>query len=310
VSRAADHEEAWVPTDLAVALDAVVAAVSDEEPRLLVRLPGEGLAADALPAGPFDPVADATLDAGLRRWVTEQAQLALGHVEQLYTFGDRGRDARRRVLSVAYLAFVRESPPRVPSVRWHPWYRYFPWEDWRDGRPAVVDAAVLPAVEAWGAAAPDAEERRRRERRARRTVGTWGVPWNDELVLERYELFWEIGLVAESRAPGPRLLGERMAFDHRRIAATALGRVRGALRYRPLVFELLPPDFTLPDLQGTVEALAGRRLHTPNFRRLVEDAGLVEPTGALRRTTGRPAQLYRFRPDALTERPDAGIGFR
>jgi hypothetical protein len=299
-----------VPIDLAVALDAVVAAVSDEEPRVLVRSPGDGLPADALPAGPFDPEADPTLDAGLRRWVTEQAQLVLGHVEQLYTFGDRGRDARRRVLSVAYLAFVRESPPRVPSVRWHPWYRYFPWEDWRDGRPALVDDAIFPAIEAWIAAAPGAEARQVRVRRARRTIGTRSAPWNDELVLERYELFWELGLVEESRTPGPVVLGERLAFDHRRILATALGRVRGALHYRPLVFELLPPDFTLPELQATVEALAGRRLHAPNFRRLVEDADLVEETGASRRTPGRPAKLYRFRPDAIADRPDAGIGYR
>jgi hypothetical protein len=299
-----------MPIDIAVALDAVVAAVSDDEPRVLVRSPGDGLPADALPAGPFDAEADATLDAGLRRWVTEQAQLALGHLEQLYTFGDRGRDARRRVLSVSYLAFVRERTPGEPRVRWHPWYAYFPWEDWRDGRPVVVDDAIMPAVDAWVAAAPDPEARRARQRRARRAVGTRRAPWNEELVLERYELFWEIGLVAESRAPGRLLLGERMAFDHRRILATALGRVRGALRYRPLVFELLLPDFTLPELQQTVEALAGRRLHAPNFRRLVEDAGLVEPTGAVRQTAGRPAKLLRFRPDAIAERPDAGIGFR
>jgi hypothetical protein len=310
VSRAPDAEVTWMPIDIAVALDAVVAAVSDDEPRVLVRSPGERLPADALPAGTFDPDGDATLDAGLRRWVTEQAQLDLGHLEQLYTFGDRGRDGRRRVLSVAYLAFVRESAPREPRVRWHPWYRYFPWEDWRDGRPAVVEDAIFPAVEAWVAAATDPEERRGRQRRARRAVGTRRGPWNEELVLERYELFWEIGLVAESRAPGPMLLGERMAFDHRRILATALGRVRGALRYRPLVFELLPPDFTLPELQQTVEALAGRRLHAPNFRRLVEEAVLVEPTGAARQTAGRPAKLLRYRPDAIADRPDAGIGFR
>jgi len=42
--------------------------------------------------------------------------LELGHIEQLYTFGDRGRDARRRCSLFAYLAFVRESEPRVASV--------------------------------------------------------------------------------------------------------------------------------------------------------------------------------------------------
>jgi hypothetical protein len=299
-----------VPIDLAVALDAVVAAVSDDEPRVLVRAPGGELPADALPAGSFDPDGDRTLDAGLRRWVTEQAGLDLGHLEQLYTFGDRGRDARRRVLSVAYLAFVHERAPHVAGVRWHPWYRYFPWEDWRAGRPPIVDETIAPAIAAWVAAAPDAEMTRRRELRARRAVGTSGKAWNGELALERYELFWEAGLVAESRNPGPVLLGERMAFDHRRIVATALGRIRGALQYRPLVFELLPPDFTLAELQATLEALAGRRLHGPNLRRLVEEAALVEPTGAVRRTAGRPAKLYRFRPAVIAERPRAGIAFR
>ena len=70
-----------------------------------------------------------------------------------------------------------------------------------------------------------------------------------------------------------------MALDHRRILATALGRVRGKLKYRPVVFELLPPTFTLSRLQRVVEALAGVRLHKQNFRRLVERGGLVEGTG-------------------------------
>jgi hypothetical protein len=293
--------------EVAVALDAVIVAVSADEPRVLVRVPGE-----ALPAGPFDPVADPTLEAALRRWVTEQTQLQLGHVEQLYTFGDRDRDPRRpggpRMLSIAYLAFVRESAPGGSvDARWRDWYAYFPWEDWRAGRPALVDEVVLPAVEAWVAAAP-ANERKPRERRARRCTGTRRVAWNPELVLERYELFWEIGLVAESRAPAAHTIGEPMALDHRRILATAIGRVRGALRYRPVVFELLPPTFTLFQLQRTVEALGGVRLHKGNFRRLVVDGGLVEPTGE-RATAGpgRPAARYRFRRDVVAERNILGM---
>ena len=63
-----------------------------------------------------------------------------------------------------------------------------------------------------------------------------------------------------------------MALDHRRILATALGRLRGKLKYRPVVFELLPSAFTLLQLQRVVEALAGVRLHKQNLRRLVETA--------------------------------------
>ncbi|HTJ25206.1 MAG TPA: hypothetical protein VMA36_03485 [Candidatus Limnocylindria bacterium] len=294
-------------SDLVVALDAVIVAVSDEEPRVLLRSPDE-----ALPAGPFDPHADRTLEVGLRRWVTEQTRLELGHVEQLYTFGDRDRDPRRtggpRMLSIAYLAFVHERPPAgSDQAHWHPWYDSFPWEDWREGRPALVDDVILPAVDAW-VCAGSGNERRERERRARRCTGTRRTAWNPELVLERYELFWEIGLVAEARTPGPRTIGTPMALDHRRILATAIGRIRGALRYRPLVFELLAPQFTLLHLQRTVEALAGVRLHKGNFRRLVTAANLVEPTGERERdTNGRPAERYRFRADVVAERDILGL---
>ena len=64
-----------------------------------------------------------------------------------------------------------------------------------------------------------------------------------------------------------------MVADHRRILATAIARLRGKIKYRPIVFELMPPSFTLLQLQRTVEALAGVRLHKPNFRRLVEQQG-------------------------------------
>jgi hypothetical protein len=99
-----------------------------------------------------------------------------------------------------------------------------------------------------------------------------------------------------------------MAFDHRRILATALGRLRGKLKYRPVVFELLPPEFTLYDLQRTVEAISGTLLHKQNFRRLVEQGGLVEATGNVSTATGgRPAKLYRFRREVVLERPAPGL---
>ena len=147
-------------------------------------------------------------------------------------------------------------------------------------------------------------------------------------MLERYELLYEAGLVRESwvdrdEAPpgepgaasrrgkggGVVQLGRPMALDHRRMLATALGRARGKLKYRPVVFELLPPAFTLSRLQRVAEALAGVRLHKQNFRRLVEHGGLVEGTGRRELSTGgRPAELFRFRREVLRERPAPGVG--
>jgi hypothetical protein len=84
-----------------------------------------------------------------------------------------------------------------------------------------------------------------------------------------------------------------MTSDHRRILATAIGRLRGKLRYRPIALELVEEPFTLSDLQAAVEGVLGFRVHKQNFRRAAEGAGLVEKTGrTVQRTGGRPAALY------------------
>jgi hypothetical protein len=84
--------------------------------------------------------------------------------------------------------------------------------------------------------------------------------------------------------------------------------LRGKIKYRPVIFELMPSTFTLLELQRTVEALSGVRLHKQNFRRLVETQGLVEETGKTSAETGgRPARLVRFRREVLVERPAPGL---
>ena len=182
----------------------------------------------------------------------------------------------------------------------------------------MLDQVILPALSKWVSERPtEAEALRSRGVRLRLAFGFDGLPWDEERVLERYELLYAAGLVEEAvldgRAPRPRLpvqLGEPMVFDHRRILATAVSRLRGKLKYRPVVFEVMPPEFTLTELQDVVEAIAGRHLHKQNFRRLVESAALVEPTGAMSsRTRGRPAALYRFRREILDERPAPGLRF-
>ena len=128
---------------------------------------------------------------------------------------------------------------------------------------------------------------------------------------------YEVGLVPEAHRDGVQCwarevvadgMGESMAADHRRVLATAIGRLRGKIKYRPVVFELMPPKFSFLQLQRAVEALAGLKLHKSNFRRLVESQGLVEETGELDGGTGgRPARLLRFRRDVLLERPVPGV---
>nr|PZN02294.1 MAG: hypothetical protein DIU74_08205 [Pseudomonadota bacterium] len=307
-------EERSTQQSISVDLSAVIVTVDDEQPKVLAIRTDK---ADALPSGPLEP-RHRTLEAGLRAWVETQTRQTLGYVEQLYTFGDSGRSAatgaNTRSLSIGYLALVPEAqPPGTPDAEWRNWYRYFPWEDWRNGRPPILDE-IAAGLKAWVAQAEDASQRRLREARVRRTFGNRNRPWNEEPVLDRYELLYEAGLVPEAHRDGrktsgkPISAGEPMFADHRRILATAITRLRGKIKYRPVVFELMPEMFPLLHLQRTVEALAGVRLHKPNFRRLVEGQGLVEDTGAYTTETGgRPARLVRFRSEALLEGMTGGI---
>jgi len=303
---------------VSIGLSAAIVSVVEDCPSVLVVHPGKG--DDALPFGPFDPIEHRTLESGLRKWVGEQTYLDLGYVEQLYTFGDRGRHTLKpgettRVVSVGYLALTRAAAAlKAPNTVWRDWYRYFPWEDWREEKPSVIDETIAPALEAFVAAAPDKACAQLRRDRVRLCFGGEDIGWDEEKVLERYELLYEAGLVPESARDGrvgpDRVLplGDAMMFDHRRILATAIARLRGKMKYRPVVFELMPSSFTLLELQRTVEAISGIRLHKQNFRRLVEDQGLVEGTGKLAPIArGRPAELFRFRREVLRERPSPGV---
>jgi hypothetical protein len=315
-----------------IGLSAVVVAIQDGEAVVLTVRPrdpasGQPGALEGLPFGPFDPAGHRTFELAMRAFVTDQTRFNLGYVEQLYTFGDKGRDApladmgaqaagtpaeTARVISVGYLALTPAAvETHAPDSRWRPWSRFFPYEDWREGRPPVLPL-IEEALRLWADGDPQ------RMGRARLLFALDGAPWNEERVLERYELLYEAGLAAEAGrdrheaaplpAPLAAALGEPMLSDHRRILATAISRLRGKLKYRPVAFELMPPAFTLSALQRAVEAIAGVPLHKQNFRRALERAGLVEGLGRMDvETGGRPAELFRFRREILGARPVSGL---
>jgi len=228
------------------------------------------------------------------------------YVEQLYTFGDLGRRPdleTARTVTVAYVAFVQESTVAT-GAEWVGCYELLPWEDYREGVPGVVSEEIEPALRSW------ANGDRLREHRV---AVSFAEPFDGVRVLDRYELLYEARLVEEwwndrsKPSQGP-LFGKSMHLDGRRIVTTALGRIRGKLSYRPVVFDLLGESFTLLELQRCVEALAGVRLHKQNFRRLVERAGLVEGTGSNASRGGRPAELFRYRPEVQLEQSRPGVG--
>jgi hypothetical protein len=302
------------PQGIAADLIAVLVAVTSGKPRVLTIQDQR-----ALPSGPFE-LAHRSLQSGLRAWVERQTRLPLGYVEQLYTFADRDRAGTpaKHVISISYLGLTREQPASGEyEASWPSWYDYFPWEDHRLGAPPLIQQTLQPGLASWASTAPERSAQRSRRQRAAMLFGFEDHVWNEELVLQRYELLYEARLIPEavrgnsstagSDKAALSTTGKSMILDHRRILATGIARLRAKIKYHPVVFELMPAEFTLLQLQRCVEALAGKLVHKSNFRRLIEQQELVEETSDTSQDTGgRPAKLFRFRRAVFAERAIAG----
>ena len=102
----------------------------------------------------------------------------------------------------------------------------------------------------------------------------------------------------------------KLAFDHADILATALARLKGKVRYQPIGFELLPPRFTLSQLQHLYEAVLGTDLDKRNFRKKVLGFGLLMPLKETRMAgPHRPAQLFRFDAEKYRKLAQRGFNF-
>jgi 8-oxo-dGTP diphosphatase len=176
---------------------------------------------------------DESLDDAARRELEEEAGIRPSHLEQLYTFGEPGRDPRGRVVTVAYFALVKLSDHRVHAST--------------DAREA-----------AW--------------------FSVWDTP--------------------------------KLAFDHADILGTALQRLKGKVRYQPIGFELLPPKFTLTQLQRLYEIILERELDKRNFRKKILSMELLEELDEVEQDVShRAARLYRFDHKKYKQLEKAGFNF-
>jgi 8-oxo-dGTP diphosphatase len=209
----------------ALTVDIVIFTLRDERLQvLLVKRRSEPFAgAWALPGGFVEM--DESLEDAAGRELEEETGVQEAYLEQLYTYGEPGRDPRGRVVSVAYFALI-PADARVQI----------------EGGSDATEARWFPVE---------------------------SLP--------------------------------ELAFDHAEIASYALRRLRYKLEYSAVGFQLLPGEFTLSELQHTYEIILGERLDKRNFRRRILDAGIIEKTPNTRAGEGRPAQLYRYRPDDVAE---------
>lgn len=97
-----------------------------------------------------------------------------------------------------------------------------------------------------------------------------------------------------------------LAFDHGRILAMAHERLRGKVRYQPIGFELLPPKFTLTQLQHLYEVVLSRPLDKRNFRKKILGMRILQELDEIETDVAhRAARLYSFdkkRYDAMVRR--------
>ncbi len=312
-----------------ISLNAAVISIDHDAPCLLmVRNRDQHGDYLSLPTGPFVPAMHDSLEFGVRDWVMQQTGVSLGYLEQLYTFGDHvAEDASQGgetpTVSLGYMALTSPDHGQgTASRQWIGAYDFMPWEDWRDGRPEILSEQIEPRLKAWTAeqsvsdldgGVPILSEA------LRIAFGLDGATWDEERVLDRYEFLRAVGLLDQPGFGAEAHLDKKyqlaaarpISHAHRRILAAALGRLRAKIKYRPVLFELMAPEFTLFELQRTVEAILGSRLHKQNFRRLVESGGLVDATADIRtHTGGRPAKLFKFRREVLMERPAPGVRVR
>ncbi len=292
---------------IGVELIAVLVAVAEGRPLAMTIDEGR-----ALPSGPFE-VGHRSLQSGLRAWVERQTGHPLGYVEQLYTFADSDRRVASngaRAISISYLGLDARGAAR--PCRRRPGDLGTTISRGRTiarAAPRIVGEAIAPALARWSESAGGearAADARRDRLRPRRTALERG-PRPPALRAALRGGADRGGAPPTRRRPGGPALGLPMIGDHRRILATGIARLRAKIKYNPVVFELMPPVFTLLQLQRCVEAIAGLNVHKPNFRRLIEQQQLVEETGeTVFGAGGRPAKAYRFRAAVREERAAAG----
>lgn len=141
-------------------------------------------------------------------------------------------------------------------------------------------------------------------------VGSWGSATRDPRGWSATHLYMALLPRTQDLLPGGNaadtrwfaIKGERvsvpLAFDHTELLKAAIKRLRDKVGYTSLPAFLLPPEFTLTELQQAYETILGRQLEKKAFRTRIqkEDLDLIEEVPNRKRPgPGRPAQLYRLR---------------
>ena len=256
-----------------VACDMAIFTVADTDPDSYRRLPEKELrvllirrgghpflGCWALPGGFVRP--GETVGQAAARELWEETGVSDLYLEQLGVFSDPGRDPRAWVMSCAHLALMDERRVRLRAGD--------------DAQEAAWFRVSCTPGEARGGGSPPLR-----------------------LELTRGDVVLSAAVERRPGGSGPagpeeyRLLeNSGLAFDHGKILACAMERLRAQVETSPVAFHLMPERFTLTELQQVYEVILGRPLFKAAFRRKI--APLVRETDGYDQGAGhRPSRLYR-----------------
>lgn len=213
-----------------------------------------------------------SLDEAAARELKEETGIDGLYMEQLYTWGDTGRDPRTRVISVSYMTLADADSLKM--------------EAGSDAEEAGWFTVRYSLVKNTRFAFPKGHVREEKY--------LLELDGNDERLSATIKKTTTVeGKVTKVRWEIEESLG--IAFDHAKIIAYGLERLRNKIEYTDIVFNLMPDYFTLTELQQVYEVILGKELIKANFRRKIAD--MVQPTNRYTKDKAhRPSRLYRFNP--------------
>lgn len=219
---------------------------------------------------------DESLEEAALRELKEETDIGQVYLEQLYTWGNVGRDPRMRVISVSYMALVPKenlSPKAKDDAAEAAWFcvrKEKPVEGSRGGASVLILESEDRAVKI-----------RYLVNEFRGDNGKIGMEW-----------------VPAEPMPGSE---EELAFDHGDIINMALERLKNKVEYTTIAFNLVHEEFTLPELQQVYETILGKTLYKANFRKKI--LPMVLKTDKWKTNVAhRPVQYYKFNPDYMEDR--------
>lgn len=197
---------------------------------------------------------DETLDDAAKRILKTETNLKDIYMEQLYTFGDVNRDPRMRIVSVSYMALVDKNRLRDHLSNNASWFTMHILEDEKEIQVTFDN-----------------------------TIENFSITIEKKLkdqTTDRYEY-----IVKKN---------SMLAFDHAKVIVSGISRLKNKVGYTDIVFNMMPEDFTLGELQQVYEVILDKKLLDPAFRRIIKDK--VVKTDKVKTGGGhRPSILFQYK---------------